>query len=159
MEVATTDMNVVDRECEVFCRYLVGQAPNGYVKQKYRAAHQIGALRSGPEQVPDGFLVKAASIAPWSAKIIDTYTRFFRPSSTVRKKLIVLLAILETCAPAHVYLDCVDSPSIPLLFLRLVQRCITFALVVLIGMFVIFPVELTLRGNVKRTASRLARNG
>jgi hypothetical protein len=71
----------------------------------------------------------------------------------------LLLAILESCAPTHAYLDSVDSDSIPLLFLRLVQRCITFALVVMIGVLIILPAELMLRGNAKRLFLWLPRNG
>ena len=76
------------------------------------ASNRFSAER--PRYPADGFLVKVAGIGPWSTKIIDAYTRVFRPFSTVRKKLILLLAILESCAPTHAYLDSVDSGSIPL---------------------------------------------
>ena len=151
--------NALDRECAVFCRYLIGQEPNEYVKKKYRAAHQLGSLQSGGQCRADAFLVKVASIGPWSTKIIDAYTRIFRPFSTVRKKLVLLLAILENCAPTHAYLDSVDSGSIPLLLLRFVNRCVIFALVVVVGVLIILPAELMLRGNVKRLFLWLPRNG
>ena len=151
--------NALDRECAVFCRYLIDQEPNEYVKKKYRAAHQLGSLQSGGQCRADAFLVKVASIGPWSTKIIDAYTRIFRPFSTVRKKLVLLLAILENCAPTHAYLDSVDSGSIPLLLLRFVNRCVIFALVVVVGVLIILPAELMLRGNVKRLFLWLPRNG
>lgn len=153
MDATTVDSNVLDRECAVYCRYLVGQEPNEYVKQKYRAAHQSGLLRSERAHPADAFLVKIASIAPWGTKIIDSYTRLFRPLSMVRKKLVLVLAILESCAPSDAYLNSEDSDSIPLLCLRLVQRCTSFVLVVLVGILVILPADLTLRGRVKRVAS------
>lgn len=153
------DYNALDRECAVFCRYLIGQEPNEYVKRKYRAAHQYGSLRADIAHPADGFLVKAAGIGPWSTKIIDAYTRLFRPFSTVRRKLVLLLAILESCAPTHTYLDSVDSNSISLLFLRFVQRCLTFALIVIVGIVVILPVELMLRGSVKCLVLWLPRHG
>src|SRR4029077_10721821 len=108
-----------------------------------------GSLRGDRAYPADGFLVKVASIGPWSTKIIDAYTRVFRPFSIIRKKLILLLAILESCAPTHAYLDSVYSSSIPLVFLRFVQRCLTFVLIVIVGIVVILPVELMLRGSVK----------
>ena len=107
----------------------------------------------------DDFLVKVAGIGPWSSKIIDAYTRIFRPFSTVRKKLVLLLAILESCAPTHACLDSVDSSSVALLFLRLIQRCLTFVLILLLGILVILPAELMLRWPVKRIAAWMPRNG
>jgi len=149
----------LDRECTVFCRYLIGQEPNEYVKKKYRTAHQIGLLRNGRECPADAFLVKIAGIGSWSSKIIDTYTRIFRPFSTVRKKFVLLLAILESCAPADAYLDSVDSSSIPLLLVRFIQRCLTFVCIILVGILLILPAEFMLRRNVKRLFLWLPRNG
>ena len=151
--------NALDRECAVFCRYLIGQEPNKYVQEKYRAAHQQGSLQNGGECNADAFLVKVAAIGAWSTKIIDAYTRVFRPFSTVRKKLVLLLAILESCAPTHRCLDDVDAGSSPLLFLRFFYRCVIFVLVVMIGVLLVFPAELMLRGNVKRLFLWLPRNG
>jgi hypothetical protein len=153
------DFNALDRECAVFCRYLIGQEPNEYVKKKYRAAHQTGSLRGDRAYPADGFLVRVASIGAWSTKIIDAYTRVFRPFSTIRKKLVLLLAILESCAPTHAYLESVDSSSVPWLFLRLVQRCLTFVLIVIVGIVVILPVELMLRGRAKCLVLWLPRHG
>jgi hypothetical protein len=159
MKEPVTDSSALDRECAVFCRYLIGQEPNEYVKKKYRAAHQARSLRGDPAHPADGFLVKVASIGPWSTKLVDAYTRVFRPFSMVRKKLVLLLAILESCAPTHAYLDSVDSGSIPLLFVRFVNRCVIFALVVMAGVLIVLPAELMLRGNVKRLFLWLPRNG
>jgi hypothetical protein len=116
-------------------------------------------LRNILECPADAFLVQVASIGLGSTKIIDVYTRVFRPFSLVRKKLVLLLAILESCAPTHAYLDSVDSDSIPLLFLRLFQRCLTFALIVIVSVLVILPAELILRGGARRRVLWLPRNG
>ena len=153
------DTKSLDRECAVFSRYLIGQEPNEYVKNKYRAAHQISSFRAAGECRADAFLIKVASIGPGTTRIIDAYTRIFRPFSTVRRKLVLLLAILESCAPTHRYLDSVDSCSIPLLFLRFINRSVMFALAALVGVLFLFPAELMLRGNVKRLFLWLPRNG
>ena len=153
------DGGTLDRECRVFCRYLIGQEPNEYVKQKYRAAHQTNSVPADAGNQADVFLVKVAAIGSWSAKIIDAYTRVFRPFSTVRKKLVVLLAILESCSPTHAYLDSVDSNSVPLLFVRFIRRGVTFALVLLVGILFIVPAELILRSRVTRITFWLPRNG
>jgi hypothetical protein len=77
----------------------------------------------------------------------------------VRKKLVVLLAILESCSPTHAYLDSVDSNSVPLLFVRFIRRGVTFALVLLVGILFIVPAELILRSRVTRITFWLPRNG
>jgi len=153
------DGGTLDRECRVFCRYLIGQEPNEYVKQKYRAAHQTSSLRWDPGDTAEAFLVRVAGIGAWSTKIIDAYTRVFRPFSTVRKKLVLLLAILESCAPTHAYVDSVDSNSISFLFVRFVQKSVTFGLILLVGILFILPAELILRSRVTRITFWLPRNG
>ena len=158
--VIPMDVKALDRECVVFCRYLIGQEPSEYVKRKYREAHQSRSFNHGEHSDPaDGLLVKIARIHPWSTNIIDAYTRVFRPFSTVRKKLVLLLAVLETCAPTHAYLDSLDSASVPLLCLRLVQRCLTFALIVIVSALVILPADLVLRGSARRRLLWQLRNG
>ena len=153
MKAAALDDKTLNQECSVFSIYLIGQPPSEYVKRKYRAAHQTGSLLGAAAQPAEDFLVRVASIGPWSTKIIDGYTRIFRPFSRVRKKLVLLLAILESCAPTHLYLDSADSSSILVLLLRLVNRCLTFVLIVVLGIFLILPAEWILRGKAKRVAS------
>jgi hypothetical protein len=159
MTASAKENSALDRECAVFCRYLIGQEPNEYVKAKYRAAHQSGFLKGDRPCPADSFLVKFASINSSSTKIIDAHTRVFRPFSTIRKKLVLLLAILESCAPTHAYVDSVDSGSIPLLFFRLVYRGLTFILLVLVGVVVILPIELVLRGSIKCLVFWIPRHG
>jgi hypothetical protein len=154
MKTAALDDKTLNRECSVFSVYLIGEPPSEYVKRKYRAAHQTGSLL-GAAQPAENFLVRVATIAPWTAKIIDAYTRIFRPFSTVRKKLVLLLAILESCAPTHARLDSADSSSILVLLMRLVNRCLTFVLLVVLGIFLILPAEWILRGKAKCIALSL----
>jgi hypothetical protein len=159
MKAAALDDKTLNRECSVFSIYLIGQPPSEYVMKKYREAHQTGIFRGGAAQPVEDFLVRFASVGPWSTKIIDTYARVFRPFSLVRKKLVLLLAILESCAPTHAYLDSVDSNSTPLLFLQFFHRCLTFVLIVVISVLVILPAELILRGSARRRVLWQPRNG
>ena len=45
MKAGILRMSRLDRECVVFCRYLIGQEPNEYVKRKYREAHQAASFK------------------------------------------------------------------------------------------------------------------
>jgi len=150
MNALAPDYKALDRECSVFSMYLIGLPPSEYVMEKYRAAHQSRCHFSATMQPAEKFLVRIASIAPWSTKIIDVYSRIFRPYSTVRKKLVLLLAILESCAPSHTYLDTADVNSTFILFLSLVSRCAVFLLIVVLSLLFILPAELKLRSNAKR---------
>src|SRR5205823_3568092 len=99
----------LDRECTVFARYLVGESPGGYVLEKYRDAHAKSALAD--IRVDDAFdrvLLHIALVHPVATKLVDAYTAFFFKTSTVRKKWVLLLAILESAPPAfHLF----DSPD------------------------------------------------
>jgi hypothetical protein len=154
------DIERLDRECVVFCRYLIGQEPNEYVKRKYQEAHRRSSLPSDRRLDPaDDFLVKVASISPWTTRLVDVHARVFCKSSLVRKKLILMLAILESCAPTHHYLDAVDSATVMRLFLSALYRCSTFVLMLLVAIVVIFPLHLGWRGSVKFRIVWLPRHG
>ena len=154
------DGNVLDRECAVFCRHLIGAEPNDYVKKKYREAHQAHSWSRLDDSNPaEGFLVRVAAINPLITKVVDAYASVFRRTSLVRRKLVLLLAILESSAPTHVHLDSVDAFSVPVLFLRSLQRCLSFVVVMVVALLLISPLEWEARGSAKFVARRLPRHG
>lgn len=160
MKDSVFELEVLNRECSVFCRYLIRQNPSEYVQRKYREAHRSGMLaRSDDADHSDQFLITIARIHPWTTRLVDVYARVFRKSSVVRKKLILTLAILESCAPTHAYLDSVATTSVPLLLLRSLQQCLIFLLNVALVAVVILPIELTLRGSARFIVLWLPRHG
>jgi hypothetical protein len=90
----------LERECRVYCRYLLGRSPDEYVLQKYQAfhAHERAAVVQTADRF-DRLLLSASLCCPFSARLVDTYANHFFKRSVVRKKLVLLLAILE-CSPA-----------------------------------------------------------
>jgi len=154
------DADLLDRECSVFCRYLIGQKPDDYVKRKYWEAHRDHTLSgSGLSNRFDSLLVKIAGISPWTTKPIDVYARVFQPHSLVRKKLILLLAILESCAPTYEYLDIVDSANVLRFFMASFQRCFIFAVLLLVATVAILPIGLVVRGGLKVITTLVPRHG
>lgn len=122
-------MNLLDAEARCFGRYLLGQTPNDYAVAKYRYYHdtlrsqlgdqrvyelpdqpgdRIGDESGGSGDRFDRFLLGVARRHPWLTRMADAYGRFFRPRGLLRKKLVLLLAILESCHPSHKMLDSVD---------------------------------------------------
>ena len=82
----------------MFTRYLVGRDPDDYVQRCYRDGH--GRIRSGGDAL-DAALLRSATGGPVRAQVADAYARIFRPRGALRRKLILLLAILENTPPTH----------------------------------------------------------
>ena len=155
-----SDKDVLDHECVVFCQYLVGQEPTHYVKEKYREAHRGMTLsHSDTWNRFDRILVRIAGIRPWATKLIDVYTRALQPYSLVRKKLILLLAILESCAPTHEYLDRVDSANVVRILIAAFRRCFTFVFLLMVVALLLVPLSLMVRGSVKIAKIWVPRHG
>ena len=94
----------LERECRVFTRYLAGREPTPYVIAKYRAAHAAGpAYRA--QSAFDARLVAGARLHPVLAWLVDAAARFTAPRGLLRKKLVLLLAILETAPPFYTTLE------------------------------------------------------
>jgi hypothetical protein len=78
-------------EAEVFGRYLVGEPPSETLVKRYCAAnHAIPAI-SG-----DDAIVAYARRHPWSVSLLDAAAGLTDAGSLLRKKLLVMTAIVET---------------------------------------------------------------
>jgi len=97
------------RECQTFCRYLSKQKPTAYVIKKYHLCHQ--ELGFKPVDFHDALLLKLAGRSPFFTRMVDAYSRFFRPGSTARGKLAYLFAILEVSTPYFRCYDTADGPG------------------------------------------------
>jgi len=133
----------LDRECLAFSAYLIRQRPNEYVLAKYREAHDasgIVELKGG--RFLDRLLVSAAVFHPIGAKLVDAYTAIFRKKSAVRRKWILLLAILESCAPTYRYFDSPDTGSNARLAAWLLWQGLSFILALGLSIILFMPMHL-----------------
>lgn len=96
----------LDAECRVFTRHLLGVAPAPAVVDAYIAAHER-APHYAAETAFDRRLVAAAVRHPVVARLADAYGRLLAPTGLLRRKLVLLLAILETTPPHY---RAVDAP-------------------------------------------------
>ena len=140
----------LDRECAVFCRYLIGQEPNEYVKKKYRAAHQ--SLFSAERRRVPRRRFSSQSCQHQSREhknhrcLYADFPSIFDGTEKAR-----LVAGYFRKLRAHA---CVlgfggrgsDSTVVP----SICQSMLNFCLVVMVGVLIILPAELMLRANVKR---------
>ena len=133
------------RECNVFVRHLVGMAPNAYVLKAYEAAHAARAEAFGAMSPFGAFTVRLASRSSFTARSADAWCRLFAPRGVLRRKLVLLLAILETAPPFHRELDAVRG-SVFSQALLLAAGVGGWALALALGTLVLLPARLALGG-------------
>ena len=147
--MSPVESGALGRECEVFCRYLIGRAPDAYVLAKYAEAHRLTTDYSGGSRF-DGLLVRFAAWGSFSASLADSYASLFARQGILRRKLVLLLAILESCSPAHGFLDAIEPTPVFFLALQLLGRGILFGMRVLAVSLVLLPLQLALGGSAPR---------
>jgi len=131
----------LERECQVFTAHLVGSSPGAYVRRKYLEAHDALPELSAGDRF-DRHLLRVARIHRVFARIADGYARVFAPASTLRKKLVVLLAIVETSAPGYRLVDDPIGGSRASVLARLVVRGTGALIGLAIGTILLGPVRL-----------------
>jgi hypothetical protein len=129
------------RECRVFFHYLCNLRMDPYIVTKYCEAHRkTPTYTSSPGF--DHFLVEFAARRSSFTRMADSYTRFFAPRSTLRKKLILLVAILESSPLGSTFLDTVDSENRWLLGVRLLLQGTRFVANLALGTALLLPCHL-----------------
>lgn len=128
-------------ECRLFVRHLVGLDANPYVVGKYIDAHRaLDAL--APVSRFDRILLGFASLSRPTLALADAHAAVFAKASTLRKKLVLTLALLETSAPYYERIDAAAGRGPAGALLRLAGRG-TFALLLLAaGAVVLLPARL-----------------
>jgi hypothetical protein len=155
MKRGSTDPHT--RECEVFIRYLVGKRPTPYLVSKYReACHtlHLDELRPGCAAV-EPTLLRMASTHPLLTRLADAYSRVFLPESLLRRRLVLLLAIVESTSLSQAALSSRGSRGLWWSIPRLTMHVV--AMVVATGIAI--PVVLVLRSAARVRTPRLLRRG
>jgi hypothetical protein len=140
-----TESKILQVECRLFARYLTGDEPLPYVIAKYQDAHEKRSALTATSKF-DRFLVSFATRSPALLKVADSYARLLAPASTLRKKLVLLLAILESSSPSYRSFEKVDGGGTVLLGLRILQRMVVFGVCFVFGAIVLLPAQVMFRG-------------
>lgn len=150
---------IFKRECDVFASYLLGVSPTAFVQGKYAGAHRISTRLTG-ESAFDEFLVRVASRHRLLVRAADAWARVFAPGSLLRRKLILLLAILETCPRTGAEIDALPAQGKPRLFASVGVSLAASAASLVFGMLLFEPVRLWMAGRAKvASGMRVARAG
>ena len=134
----TPSKDALRTEATVFGRYLVGGTPADVLVARYVAANQ--SLFPEPIGPRDAACLDFACGHPWSVAFLDAASGLFRPQSLLRKKLLVMAAILEATT-THAT-DFMPRPrSTPMLVAILAWNGITGAFRATVGALVLTVVE------------------
>jgi hypothetical protein len=131
----------LERECRSYARYLIGQAPNQYVIDKYLDFHQKFGARQRIQRF-DLFLLRVSARGPFCARLADSYASIWRKDSVLRKKVVLTLALLECAPPTFETLDHVPAGGWIGAVLRLGMGATGYALTVLMAAAFFMPARL-----------------
>jgi hypothetical protein len=129
-----------ERECRSFTRFLLRTDPSDYVIGKYLEAHRVCPDYAGGDEF-GRWLVRTASRGPRMAALADGFAALCDRRGLLRKKLVLLLAILETSTPAYRMLEPVDRAAFATV-LALAWRGLGSVIVTALGIAVFLPVRL-----------------
>lgn len=91
--------DAIRREFRVFGRYLVGRDPGAYAVSHYERWHAARGNAEAAGAPPiDRVLVAVARVHPVATRIADAYCARLRKASLLRRKLVLVLALVE-CSP------------------------------------------------------------
>jgi nucleoside-diphosphate-sugar epimerase len=132
-------------ECSVYTRYLVNQEPDSYIQRKYAQAFAAGKPLAGACRSRFEFLLaRISTIHPIYARAVDGYCKMFLRDSMIRKKMVLLLAILECRSGTARIIDHPDAYSPPLLLLTFLTQITRSIALLLIATLLLSPLRLTL---------------
>lgn len=130
-------------ECRALTAYLVGTTPNVYIEEQYaRAAHIHGLAFDEDFSCFDRTTVRLARSSRLGARSADAYCGLLHRRGILRRKLIVLSAILEHVAPTNAAFDRVQTRGAALTALSLAGYGVVSALSLLLGAAILLPTKL-----------------
>ena len=88
------DAPALEAEAHLITRYLFGAAAPEALARRYVDANALGVLT--PAGPPDEALVDFARRRPWSIGYLDAACGVLRPDALLRRKVLLMAAILET---------------------------------------------------------------
>lgn len=131
---------VLEEECRTFATYLVGGSPSAYVEERYAMAAQVhGLVHDEGFSCFDRAALMLARRGRMFARWADAYCAFFCRNGALRRKLILLAAILEHVAPTNEAFDRVDPSNAARTVLSLAAYGLISAVSLLLGAAVLLP--------------------
>lgn len=141
----------INSECDVFSRYLVSQVPTDYIRRQYETAVVARNLASDAEfSAFDRRTLRLARRHAFFTRLADAYCAIFHRHGVLRRKLILLLAILEHTAPTATRFDRPKIRGPVGIGTNLFVLGTSFGLSLIAGMLLLLPSHLLSRKQVGR---------
>jgi hypothetical protein len=135
--------NLLRNECLSLCSYLIDQIPPDYLIDKYIDAHERSNLYNlNKSSRFDNILLKLARKHPILLKLTDVYTSIFRRSSIFRKKIILILALLESDGPSHCHVDPIREYHKGKFLIKLAYKLQYFIISLIFSAIVFWPLRI-----------------
>jgi NADH dehydrogenase len=149
--VAPGDVATINRECEVFAHYLIGQPPTDYIREQYEMATLARDLANDSKFIAfDRTTLRFARRSVFFTRVADAYCAIFHRRGILRRKLILLLAILEHAAPTAARFDSPMNRGLVGIATNVLLLAVSFGLSLLAGIFLLLPSHLFRRNQAKR---------
>jgi hypothetical protein len=134
-------------ECRTFTQYLVGADPAADVVAAYHRAHVVTAVApAGASSRPlDRALLRVARLGPVCTRAADSYAAAFARSTVLRRKLVLLVAILESRGETASTIDSADPGGRAAWMFRVGAQITASALMLALAALVIIPLRLWYR--------------
>ena len=139
------------REARTFASYLGSPSFPSEISDRYHAA--IGGWRIGSYDRFDAWLVGFAATSPALTSLADTYARFARPYGDLRRRLTLMLALLETHGATHAAYDRARTSSAAAAWLALAGTGTVWALRALLAAVICAPAHLVLGAKSSRQSA------
>ncbi len=139
----TRSAATLKRECDVFCRYLTGRAASAFLLEKFAEAHARDT-RYHAACAFDRVLLALARKSPFLAQCADSYACVAARASLLRKKLVLLMAILESSSPEHGFDEHIADTPPASVIRRVAGRGGLFALRLAVVAVILAPVHFVL---------------
>jgi hypothetical protein len=154
--MSNAEQQILAAECRALSWYLIRRPPGPYVTDKYCSAHLDGNILHSPDcDAFDSLLIRLARQHRFLIKMVDLYTALFFKRALLRRKLVLLLAILESAPTTYAYFDAPDALTRFGFCLRTLRRGVVLAGMLLVSLVTLAPLHIGLRTRAGHDVSKV----
>lgn len=136
--------NDILAECRLFSKYLINSDPTLYVIKKYSKFLRI--IENSPKDKFDLFILNFGKKSRFFTRLADSFSRFFKPDSILRKRLGFLFAILETSPEIYKKIDIIKNRNLLNLFFIFSFKGVIFIFSLLLSIPIFMPFKIIKSG-------------
>jgi len=135
------EVKILEKECRLITRYLIEEEPS----QEFISTYIMGnsSLLSDPQLEEDLSIMSFIRQYAWVLPFMDAACGILRPRSLLRKKILLMVAILEA-SPHYINHFLPEAVSGPRFFFSMLRYGVQAGVKVILG-FCIYPMAIRVR--------------